>query len=73
MDEEGTKEDANIVSSPTGGHDKNVSSDSSVSGDQRSWGGGVGGRGGGNGLQPATTVDPSVDSILKLSKRLVIE
>ena len=46
MDEEGTKEDANIVSSPTGGHDENVSSDSSVGGDQIGWGGGVGGRGG---------------------------
>ena len=72
MYKEGTREDANIDSGPTGGHDGNVSSDSSVSGDQRGWGRG-GGCGGGNGNHPATTIDPSADSILKLFKHLGIE
>ena len=72
MDEEGMEEDANIESGTTGGHEDNVSSHSSVGGDHRGWGRGVGG-GGGNAPRPATTVDPAANSILKIFKRSGIE
>ena len=71
-DKEGTKEDANLESDPSGGHDDNVSSDSSVGGEKRGWGRGGGG-GGGNGPLPAAIVDPADESILGLFKRLGIE
>ena len=65
MDEEGTKEDANLDSGPTGRHDENLSPGSIFCGYQIGWGGGGGG-GGANAPRPDTTVDPVADTIVEL-------